>query len=68
MVQGTGDTLVLPVLTSSFLPKLCGAGNVAEYRAYEGATHGSVLQAARADILAWLEDRLSGVSAVSGCT
>jgi hypothetical protein len=47
--------------------KACGAAGVVDYRVYEGADHGSVIDAARDDVLSWFDARLDGRAARDTC-
>jgi hypothetical protein len=61
---------VIVALTTAghaFVPVYCRVGNEVELRTYDGATHGSVLLAARAEVLTWFADRLAGAPAPSSC-
>jgi pimeloyl-ACP methyl ester carboxylesterase len=58
--QGDADPLVVPELTDALVLRLCATGTDVTYRRYTGATHGGVVEAARADVSAWMEDRLAG--------
>jgi acetyl esterase/lipase len=67
VAHGRVDSLVPISLSQLFFPRLCAAGNIAELRTYEGATHGSVVAAAGPDIGGWIADRLAGARAASTC-
>lgn len=68
VIQGEADALVLQPLTDGWVKKACTAGAVVDYRTYPGADHGSVIPAARADVLEWLAARVQGDAAANGCT
>jgi alpha-beta hydrolase superfamily lysophospholipase len=68
IVQGTADTTVPRVLTDAFTTKACAAGGTVDYRTYDGATHGSVIQAAQDDVVQWLKDRVAGKPAPTTCS
>ncbi len=68
IVQGTADTTIPQVLTDVFVKKACAANDTVDYRTYTGATHGSVIDAAHADVVAWMTDRAGGAAAPSTCT
>ena len=68
IVQGSGDAVIPQVITDVFVKKACAAGDTVDYRVYSGATHGSVIDAARADVVAWLTERVDGVTAPSTCS
>jgi hypothetical protein len=46
---------------------LCRRGTPVTFKAYIGATHGSVLGTADADVAAWVAQRFSGEPAQSAC-
>jgi alpha-beta hydrolase superfamily lysophospholipase len=60
VVQGAADPLVVRGLTDAWVQKACAARDVLDYEVYEGADHGSVIQAARTDVLAFVAARLAG--------
>jgi alpha-beta hydrolase superfamily lysophospholipase len=68
IVQGTADTTIPKVLTDAFTTKACAAGDTVDYRTYDGATHGSVIDAAADDVVAWLKDRVAGKPAPTTCS
>jgi len=67
--QGDADALVVPALTDLLVARLCALGDDVTYRRYVGASHDSVVDAAREDVFAWIEDRLAGrpTSTTTGC-
>ena len=62
---GTKDDVVLPEWTRQLVPRALAAGDSIKGSFYEGATHRSVLEAAKPEILHWIDDRLSGKPAQS---
>ena len=60
VIQGTKDDVVLPEWTRQLLPRALKSGNQIKISWYEGATHRSVVDKARPDILRWIDDRLAG--------
>jgi hypothetical protein len=40
--------------------RLCAVGDDVTYRRYTGASHGSVVEAAEVDVMAWIADRVAG--------
>jgi pimeloyl-ACP methyl ester carboxylesterase len=68
IVQGSADTTIPKVLTDAFDAKACAAGDTVDYRVYEGAGHGSVVVAARDDVVKWLQDRVAGKPAPTTCS
>jgi alpha-beta hydrolase superfamily lysophospholipase len=67
VVQGASDQLVLQGLTDAWVQKVCGAGDLVHYEVYADADHGSVIDAARGDVLGWLGARLDGRAARDTC-
>jgi acetyl esterase/lipase len=67
IVQGTADTTIPKVLTDAFDTKACAAGDTVDYRTYDAATHGTVIQAAQDDVVQWLQDRVAGKPAPTTC-
>ncbi len=68
IVQGSADTTIPKVLTDAFDAKACAAGDTVDYRVYDGATHGTVITAARDDVVGWLKDRVAGKPAPTTCS
>ena len=65
--QGAADTLTPSALVAPYVPKACAKGSVVEYREYADANHGSVLDAAKNDVLAFFAARLAGETPKSTC-
>ena len=65
--QGAADTLTPASLVAPYVPKACAKGSVVEYHEYAGANHGSVLDAAKNDVLAFFAARLNGTPPKSSC-
>lgn len=68
IVQGSADTTIPKVLTDAFVVKACAAGDTVDERVYDGATHRTVIDAARDDVVAWLKDRVAGKPAPTTCS
>ena len=68
VVQGTADVTILKPLTDGFVTKACAAGDQIDYRTYDGADHGTVIVAAKSDVLAWLAARVAGTAAPDTCS
>ena len=68
VVQGTADATILKPLTDGFVTKACAAGDRIDYRTYDGADHGTVIVAAKSDVLAWLAARVAGDLAPDTCS
>ena len=70
IAQGLTDDLVPPGIQSQFVSRLCGEGQSLEYRRYAGRNHVSVIAGdspLSGDLLAWTQDRLSGIPPSGGC-
>jgi alpha-beta hydrolase superfamily lysophospholipase len=59
LVQGVADVQVASESTIAVAQQLRRHGTPVEFKAYVGATHGSVLAAAAADVASWSADRFS---------
>lgn len=57
LVQGGADRLIIPESTLALRDRLSRKGTPVAFKAYIGATHGSVLAAAADDVAAWLAMR-----------
>ncbi len=58
MAQGTADTTVPAFLTTTLSEELDASGNRLTYTEYPGVDHGSILAAAEAEVMAFMEQRL----------
>lgn len=67
LVQGGRDAVVTPARTGAFLQRACLARDTVEFRLYPEGTHDTTPGLAKADIGAWIEDRLAGRPAPSTC-
>jgi alpha-beta hydrolase superfamily lysophospholipase len=67
VVQGTADQVVPAALTDAWVGQACAAGDVVEYRSYEGKDHITVLGEARAGILEWLATLAQGDAVRDTC-
>jgi alpha-beta hydrolase superfamily lysophospholipase len=68
VVQGNADTTIPQALTDTWTKKACALGDTVASTIYPGATHTSVIAAARSDVLSWLADRAAGTPAPSTCS
>jgi pimeloyl-ACP methyl ester carboxylesterase len=68
VVQGSADTTIPEPLTDAWTTKACAIGDTVDSMTYPGATHTSVIDAARSDVLSWLADRAAGTPAPSTCS
>ena len=66
--HGSDDTLVPARGSEILFERLCGLGQVVERKLYPGQDHGGVVLAALGDLMTWLDARLAGEPAVSGCS
>ncbi len=60
VIQGIKDDVVLPEWTRQLQSRALKTGDLIKVSWYEGATHRSVIDAAKADILGWIDDRIAG--------
>jgi len=68
IAQGEADGVIAPGFTAAYVEALCASGITVGYHTYPDATHFSVAGASEEDVLAWMEERLSGDEAPSTCT
>jgi acetyl esterase/lipase len=66
LAQGADDETVTPALTRVLVQRLCRLGDTVELRTWRDVGH-DVPQAASADVLAWISERLAGRPARSTC-
>jgi len=67
VAQGAADRLVVPALTDAWVDKACALRDVVDYRVYDGADHGSVVEAARSDVVDWVAARVDGDASRNTC-
>lgn len=67
IVQGSDDVLIRADIQRRFVERLCDSGQQVEYREVDGAGHLGVDDAADADVVAWLTDRLATPPASDPC-
>jgi alpha-beta hydrolase superfamily lysophospholipase len=65
--QGARDPLVLAAATAVYVARACARGDRIASTVYADADHGTVLAAASADLLRWLDDRIAGDPAPTTC-
>ncbi len=65
VIQGSGDNVVSPEGARTLIPRARQSGSTIDLTSYEGATHRTVLAAAKADILRWIDDRVAGKPVVA---
>jgi alpha-beta hydrolase superfamily lysophospholipase len=71
VAQGLSDPLVLPRLQQSWVDDRCAAGEVIDYRTFEGLSHVSLVAAdspLTPQIVEWSLDRWNGETAPTACT
>ncbi len=59
LVQGVADAMIPAEMTMDVRDRLRRNGTSVTFKAYVGATHGSVLAAAAGDVAAWIAERFS---------
>ena len=64
---GTTDYRVHIDRAHALRTRLCTTGQVTQYEEYEGADHGTVIDASTTDISAWFAARLAGDPALDNC-
>ena len=65
--QGNTDVLTPSTLVFPYVQKACAKKSIVEYREYQGADHGSVMIAAKDDVLSFFAARLAGDPPQSSC-
>ncbi len=60
LAQGTGDTLVRPAVTRSYMEELCKAGSTVQWDPVEGVGHLFVARDSAAAAIAWIGARFAG--------
>ena len=67
LVQGGADVVVTPARTQAFLERACGIHDTIDFRLYRDGTHDTTPGKAKAEIGAWLQDRLAGRPTSPSC-
>jgi hypothetical protein len=67
LAQGADDDRVTPALTRVLVQRLCRLGDTVELRTWQHVSHADIPQAASADVLGWIGERLAGRPARSTC-
>jgi acetyl esterase/lipase len=67
LAQGTGDTLVLPAVTRSYMEELCRAGSTVQWDPLEGVGHLFVARDSAGAAIAWIGARFAGRPAPNYC-
>lgn len=60
--QGDADVVVPSTTNARFAERLCRVGNDVTFRVYDGVGHFAVVDAAMADVLAWMQEVRDGAS------
>lgn len=72
LAQGSTDGIVRPSSQQSLIRRFCAAGELLDYRLYEGFGHTQIVELKssplREDLLAWTADRFAGVPVESECS
>jgi acetyl esterase/lipase len=67
LAQGADDDRVTPAATRALVQRLCRLGDTVELRTWRDVGHFDIPEAASADVLAWIGDRLAGRPARTSC-
>jgi acetyl esterase/lipase len=67
LAQGSGDTLVRPTVTRSYMQELCKAGNIVQWDPIEGVGHLFVARDSAGAVIAWIGARFAGRPAPNDC-
>lgn len=67
IAQGDADAVVPVSANTHFAESLCAVDNQLTYKVYEGAGHFAIVNAAQADVLAWMQSLLDGTVPVTTC-
>lgn len=71
IAQGAADSLVVPAAQDAYVKQACSAGEVIDYRIYQGLDHVPLVQAASPlipQLFSWTSDRLAGEQSSPVCT
>jgi fermentation-respiration switch protein FrsA (DUF1100 family) len=67
LYHGEADEQIPVVASQLLFDRLCGLGQVVERRTYPGESHSGVIGAAFDGIVSWIDERIAGAPAASGC-
>jgi acetyl esterase/lipase len=67
VAQGDADRLVLPVVTQTYVQRLCKAGSKVQYISMPGVKHGWAGADSALPAVAWIADRFDGKQAPDSC-
>lgn len=68
IVHGENDEQVPVGISATLTKRYCRLGATVARRTYRDVNHAGVIEAAKADVLSWLTERLEGKPATSTCT
>jgi pimeloyl-ACP methyl ester carboxylesterase len=67
IIHGEADQQIPPIASALLFKRLCGLGQNVERRTYPGFGHAEVIAPSFEPMLAWMDARVAGTPAVSGC-
>lgn len=67
IIHGEDDKQIPPLASLLLFNRLCGLGQNVERRTYPGVGHAEVIAPSFASMVQWMDDRVAGKPAVSGC-
>ena len=67
LYQGDNDQIIPVQVSADLLQRYCALGDTVERKTYPGTDHTSVIPVALGDIVAFANDRLAGLPALSSC-
>ena len=67
LIQGSADAVVSSRDVEDVHARYCSMDTDAEYRLYEGGSHGNTIMTAMGDVLVWIGDRFGDAAVVDGC-
>jgi predicted esterase len=66
--HGSADETIPVVASERLFDRLCGLGQTAERKVYQGQSHGGVVLVAFLDVAQWIDARIAGRPATNGCS
>jgi acetyl esterase/lipase len=67
LAQGAADRLVAPAATRTLMRRLCAAGTLVQYRAFDRVSHADVGRRSADAVARWIGDRFAGRSIRTSC-
>jgi hypothetical protein len=67
ITQGDADPIIAPDVTAEFVERLCGNGEIVDYRVLPGVAHLEAGHVAAPQVVDWIADRFAGDPAPSAC-